>query len=72
MTEIILITYEYWNVPDFPQWLKHKDSFGKEFFLNDTCSTFDKDTIQCIFEQLSYFEPKLDYQFDDKYTRSKV
>ena len=41
--------------------LKHKDSFGKKIFENEICSTFDKDTAQCISKQLSNFEPNLDY-----------
>ena len=44
----------------------------KKIFKNETCSTFDKDTVQCISEQLSNFEPKLDYQFDNKYTFQSV
>ena len=44
----------------------------KKIFKNETCSTFDKDTVQCISEQLSNFEQKLDDQFDNKYTFQSV
>ena len=40
----------------------------KKIIKNETCSTFDKDTVQCISEQLSNFEQTLDDQFDNKYT----
>ena len=44
----------------------------KKIFKNETCSTFDKDTVQCISEQLSNFEQTLDDQFDNKYTFQSV
>ena len=34
--------------------------------------TSDEDTVQCISEQLSNFELKLDYQFNNKYTFHSV
>ena len=44
----------------------------KKIFKNETCSTFDKDTVQRISEQLSNIEQTLDYQFDNKYTFQSV
>ena len=44
----------------------------KKIFKNETCSTIDKDTIQCISEQLSNIEQTLDDQFDNKYTFQSV
>ena len=44
----------------------------KKFIKMKLVQHSDKDSVQCIFEQLSNFGPKLDYQFDDKYSFQSV